>query len=99
MAAVAKVEAAPKLDGRNMIMVLAPDRRGQAQVRKPSPNGAAEGGRPPSTRSRSEEPVTVVEPVAVVAAEAAPAGPAVSAPAPDGDLQQPVSSAGTTPTE
>jgi translation initiation factor IF-3 len=35
---VAKVEAAPKLDGRNMIMVLAPDRRGQ--VRKPSPNGA-----------------------------------------------------------
>ncbi len=38
VAAVAKVEAAPKLDGRNMIMVLAPDRRGQ--VRKPSPNGA-----------------------------------------------------------
>jgi translation initiation factor IF-3 len=37
VAAVAKVEAAPKLDGRNMIMVLAPDRR--AQVRKPSPNG------------------------------------------------------------
>jgi translation initiation factor IF-3 len=34
----AKVEAAPKLDGRNMIMVLAPDRR--SQVRKPSPNGA-----------------------------------------------------------
>jgi translation initiation factor IF-3 len=27
VAAVAKVEAAPKLDGRNMIMVLAPDRR------------------------------------------------------------------------
>ena len=26
---VAKVEAAPKLDGRNMIMVLAPDRRAQ----------------------------------------------------------------------
>jgi translation initiation factor IF-3 len=38
VAAIAKVEAAPKLDGRNMIMVLAPDRRGQ--VRKPSPNGA-----------------------------------------------------------
>jgi translation initiation factor IF-3 len=41
VAAVAKVEAAPKLDGRNMIMVLAPDRR--AQVRKPSPNGAQPG--------------------------------------------------------
>ena len=38
VANVAKVEAAPKLDGRNMIMVLAPDRR--AQGRKPSPNGA-----------------------------------------------------------
>jgi hypothetical protein len=38
VATVAKVEAAPKLDGRNMIMVLAPDRR--AQGRKPSPNGA-----------------------------------------------------------
>ena len=38
---VAKVEAAPKLDGRNMVMVLAPDRR--AQARKPSANGARPG--------------------------------------------------------
>src|SRR5579864_9808467 len=38
VADLGKVEAAPKLDGRNMIMVLAPDRR--SQVRKPSPNGA-----------------------------------------------------------
>jgi translation initiation factor IF-3 len=38
VAGVAKVEAAPKLDGRNMVMVLAPDRR--AQARKPSSNGA-----------------------------------------------------------
>jgi translation initiation factor IF-3 len=38
VAGIAKVEAAPKLDGRNMIMVLAPDRR--SQVRKPSANGA-----------------------------------------------------------
>jgi translation initiation factor IF-3 len=35
---VAKIEAAPKLDGRNMIMVLAPDRR--AQVKKQSANGS-----------------------------------------------------------
>jgi translation initiation factor IF-3 len=42
VASVAKVEAAPKLDGRNMIMVLAPDRRSQA--RKPSGNGAPPGG-------------------------------------------------------
>lgn len=39
VASIAKVEAAPKLDGRNMVMVLAPDRR--AQTKKPSPNGAA----------------------------------------------------------
>jgi translation initiation factor IF-3 len=37
VATVGKVEAAPKLDGRNMIMVLAPDRR--SQVRKPSAAG------------------------------------------------------------
>ncbi|HWE55502.1 MAG TPA: translation initiation factor IF-3 [Acidimicrobiales bacterium] len=44
--AVAKVEAAPKLDGRNMIMVLAPDRRGQ--VKKTNPAAAsAEGGDAP----------------------------------------------------
>jgi translation initiation factor IF-3 len=34
---IAKIEAAPKLDGRNMVMVLAPDRR--AQSRKQSANG------------------------------------------------------------
>lgn len=40
---VAKVEAAPKLDGRNMVMVLAPDRRGQ----RPAGNQAkATQGRP-----------------------------------------------------
>ena len=43
VAGIAKVEAAPKLDGRNMVMVLAPDRRAQ-QVKKPSPNGAAPAG-------------------------------------------------------
>jgi translation initiation factor IF-3 len=37
VASVAKVEAAAKLDGRNMIMVLAPDRR--AQVRKQTVDG------------------------------------------------------------
>jgi translation initiation factor IF-3 len=47
VAAVAKVEAAPKLDGRNMIMVLAPDRRSAA--RKP----AANGNRPADTASAS----------------------------------------------
>jgi translation initiation factor IF-3 len=40
VAAIAKVEAAPKLDGRNMVMVLAPDRRAQ-QAKKTPANGAA----------------------------------------------------------
>jgi translation initiation factor IF-3 len=66
VASVAKVEAAPKLDGRNMIMVLAPDRRAQAhaqsQARKPSPNGD--------------------RPEADAAAQAAPVAPAVSTAAP-----------------
>ncbi len=36
---LAKVEAAPKLDGRNMVMVLAPDRRARAAAKA----GGAEG--------------------------------------------------------
>ncbi len=35
VSAVAKVEAAPKLDGRNMTMVLAPDRRARQPARRP----------------------------------------------------------------
>ncbi len=40
-AETAKIESAPKLDGRNMIMVLAPDKRAQAAARATkSPDGA-----------------------------------------------------------
>jgi translation initiation factor IF-3 len=46
---VAKVEVAPKLDGRNMIMVLAPDRRSSQQ----RPASAAKNGR--STRPGGTE--------------------------------------------
>ena len=41
---VGKVESMPRLDGRNMVMVLAPDKRAQAAAKdhaKPSPDGAA----------------------------------------------------------
>jgi translation initiation factor IF-3 len=53
---VAKVETAPKLDGRNMVMVLAPDRR--AGGRKPSANGApaGEAARSRSSRGGREAP-------------------------------------------
>jgi translation initiation factor IF-3 len=48
VSAVGKVEAAPKLDGRNMTMVLAPDRRARQALRRPgagpdAPPEAAEG--------------------------------------------------------
>ncbi|HLI24863.1 MAG TPA: translation initiation factor IF-3, partial [Acidimicrobiales bacterium] len=46
---VAKVEAAPKLDGRNMIMVLAPDRRAQqaaAKAERAARNGPGDGPAP-----------------------------------------------------
>ncbi len=52
---VAKVEAAPKQDGRNMIMVLAPDRRAQqaatkaARATDASPNGSAPAAPPAPT--------------------------------------------------
>ncbi len=39
--AIGKIEAAPKLDGRNMIMVLAPDRRAAQAAAAPRPVPAA----------------------------------------------------------
>jgi len=45
VSSMAKVEAAPKLDGRNMTMVLAPDRRAKQASHKPGPSGTAQGSR------------------------------------------------------
>jgi translation initiation factor IF-3 len=45
---VAKIEASPKLDGRNMTMVLAPDRKAQAAKR--------EHAKEEQTREREERP-------------------------------------------
>ena len=69
----AKVESAPKLDGRNMIMVLAPDRKAQ-QVRKPQPNGAGrdqEGRQGRATATSGGRPRSGGDPVQP---ESAPAG-------------------------
>ena len=60
----AKVEAAPKLDGRNMIMVLAPDRRAQqaatAQHAKDGehPDGAQEAPAAAPANGRASTPVS-----------------------------------------
>ena len=61
VAAIGKVEAAPKLDGRNMIMVLAPDRRAQ-QVKKPNPNGARQRDEGTPEPTETAEPAQAVEP-------------------------------------
>jgi len=45
---VAKIEASPKLDGRNMTMVLAPDRKAQAAKKEQAKEDA---------RERAERPV------------------------------------------
>lgn len=60
---IAKIEAAPKLDGRNMIMVLAPDRR--AQTRKQS----SSDGQP---NARGQDRATTQPPPPPAAGEAAP---------------------------
>ena len=63
-AGVAKVEASPKLDGRNMIMVLAPDKRAQQQQQAkakqaPAPaEGAASNGEAAPAAAPPPEPTT-----------------------------------------
>ena len=84
---VAKVEVTPKLDGRNMIMVLAPDKRTAARVR-PAGGGAAPGEAPsadaPSAPSAGTPPAETPQPdsAAAPAAQAEPAPPAPADPAP-----------------
>src|SRR3954467_15610864 len=69
---LAKVEAAPKVDGRNMIMVLAPDKRAQQQASRHKPGAEHDGN--------GAAPAAPVD--ASVAAPASAAAPA--APAPNG---------------
>jgi translation initiation factor IF-3 len=60
----AKVEALPKLDGRNMTMVLAPDKRRppRAEAPAPSQNGASVTSEPVTTEPVTTEPVTTEAP-------------------------------------
>ena len=54
---MAKVESAPKLDGRNMIMVLAPDKRAQAAARAHASNSEA-----PDTAAASSDGSATADP-------------------------------------
>jgi len=55
----AKVEASPKLDGRNMVMVLAPDKRAKAAAAKAAAEEAAEEAAeaPGQPQTQPESPV------------------------------------------
>jgi translation initiation factor IF-3 len=76
---IAKIEAAPKLDGRNMIMVLAPDRRSGAQTA----SAAKAGTRPPAQSTATEAPpMATAAPAAIAPPAAATATPAPINPAP-----------------
>jgi len=55
----AKVEAMPKLDGRNMVMVLAPDKKAKAAweaQKKAEAEGATDNGAPPDSEAPTDEP-------------------------------------------
>ena len=68
-AGTAKVEAMPKLDGKNMVMVLAPDKRLQAEKKKEDEEGHAA----PAVELSEAAPAspTAPEPVAAPTAEQA----------------------------
>jgi translation initiation factor IF-3 len=60
---VGKVEASPRLDGRNMTMVLAPDKRAQQAKRSGSHKDAALAPDPSDAPAPTSEPAPVQEPV------------------------------------
>ncbi len=74
----AKVEAAPKLDGRNMVMVLAPDRRARQAARKAA--DLTQGTIEPDADAPSSGTTTAASPPASGAAPAT-STPATSTPA------------------
>ncbi len=80
---VGKVESMPRLDGRNMVMVLAPDKRAQAAH---SPKGAApaEGAAEPTAPAPAPAPAQRQPAAPPAAAGSSPNGrrPAGTAPAP-----------------
>ena len=85
---VGKVEVMPKQDGRNMTMVLGPDKKAQEKARKDAAVAASEP-EPADAGSAPQEPVTAPEPEAtappVTSPEPDATEPATPAPAPVGD--------------
>ena len=77
MEGMAKVEAEPKLDNRNMIMVLAPDKRAKQSAASKSHPDAPEGADGPGN-DEAAAPATVLPGIARAAG--APSAPAPAAP-------------------
>jgi translation initiation factor IF-3 len=88
VAEVGRVEIMPKQDGRNMTMVLGPDKKAQAAAAKKLAEAEAEAeaegsgpstnGAEPSVEAEPETP-SPIEPAAVTDAEPAPADAPVAA--------------------
>ena len=78
---LAKVEQSPKVDGRNMVMILGPDKR--AKPPTPQPPSSGNGSVPSPARPRPAAPPappTAADPVPTAAPEA-PEAPPETAPA------------------
>ena len=59
---VGRVEIFPKLDGRNMTMVLAPDKRAQAAAQKPKPRRRPTAGEPDRVTDGADTPPQTTAP-------------------------------------
>jgi translation initiation factor IF-3 len=83
---VAKVESAPKLDGRNMIMVLAPDRRSQHTSRSGGKESAAGSARQPAASAPANGSQPTAPPPASAPPSAAPQAEVTQNPVPQGTV-------------
>jgi translation initiation factor IF-3 len=82
----AKVESAPKLDGRNMIMVLAPDKRAQAAARANKAQAAEPPAGSPNGSTTTTGDTATPAPAAPDAPEAA--APVAATPDPEQQTQE-----------
>ena len=92
MDGMGKSESDPRLDGRNMVMVLAPDKRAKqsAASRGPKSGGNPSNGSTPEVAPEAKAPEAAVEPAAeAMAAETPVADGAEGTATPDTAAEQP----------
>jgi translation initiation factor IF-3 len=75
-----KVEIFPRQDGRNMTMVLGPDRKAQAATERARRQAEAEAANPSPATSTPASGAPAAPPTAVAAAPTEPAGPPAEPP-------------------